>query len=106
LAAELELKRDRLGQAFSALGLPVLPCGGTYFLTVDMSVLGGGGDDAALARRITAEAGLTAVPVSAFYHSEPPDNHLRFCFSKRDSVLDAAAERMQTWLRSLSRTAA
>jgi aspartate/methionine/tyrosine aminotransferase len=106
LASELQLKRDRLGRAFSDLGLPILPCQGTYFLTADMSALRVGRGDAALARRMTAEAGLTAVPVSAFYHSEPPDNYLRFCFSKRDSVLDAAAERMQTWLRSLSRTAA
>jgi aspartate/methionine/tyrosine aminotransferase len=71
-----------------------------------MSALGLGADDAAMARRMTAEAGLTAVPVSAFYTADPPQTFLRFCFAKRDTVLDAAAERMETWLGLVSRTAA
>jgi aspartate/methionine/tyrosine aminotransferase len=106
LAADLQAKRDRLAKAFSGLGLDVIPCQGTYFITVDMSALGLGEDDAAMARRMTAEAGLTAVPVSAFYTADPPQTFLRFCFAKRDTVLDAAAERMETWLGLVSRTAA
>ncbi len=106
LAGYLQAKRDRLATACAALGLPVLPCDGTYFLTLDMSSLGLDGDDAALARRMTMEAGVTAVPVSAFYVSDPPKNYLRFCFSKRDAVLDEAVERMQRWIASLCRSAA
>ena len=106
LAAELQAKRDRLGDAFAALGLEGVPCEGTYFLTVDMAPLGLEIDDVALARRMTMEAGLTAVPVSAFYVANPPASYLRFCFSKRDAVLDEAVERMRTWLTLLSRTAA
>jgi aspartate/methionine/tyrosine aminotransferase len=106
LAAGLEAKRDRLAKACADLGLGAIPCQGTYFLTLDMGPLGLEGDDAALARRMTVEAGVTAVPVSAFYVSDAPRNYLRLCFSKRDAVLDEAVERMRTWLASVCRTAA
>jgi aspartate/methionine/tyrosine aminotransferase len=106
LAAGLEAKRDRLAKACAALGLGAIPCQGTYFLTLDMGPLGLEGDDAALARRMTVEAGVTAVPVSAFYVSDAPRNYLRLCFSKRDAVLDEAVERMRAWLASVCRTAA
>jgi aspartate/methionine/tyrosine aminotransferase len=106
LAAELQDKRDRLAAACTRLGLGVIPCQGTYFLTIDMAPLGLEDDDAALARRMTVEAGVTAVPVSAFYVSDPPSNYLRLCFCKRDSVLDEAVERMARWLDTACRTAA
>ena len=54
---------------------------------------------------MTVEAGVTAVPVSAFYGADPPRNYLRLCFAKRDDVLDAAAERMNRWLASTRRAA-
>jgi aspartate/methionine/tyrosine aminotransferase len=106
LASGLQEKRDRLGSACEALGVGVIPCQGTYFLTLDMRPLGMEGDDAALARRMTVEAGVTAVPVSAFYGSEPPRTFLRLCFSKRNSVLDEAVERMRQWLAAGGRKVA
>ena len=106
LAADLQTKRDRLQQNCAALGLDVIPCQGTYFLTLDMSRLGLGSDDAALARRMTIEAGVTSVPVSAFYGENAPTDYLRLCFAKRDSVLDEAVERMGAWLKRVRRTAA
>ncbi len=106
LAADLQAKRDHLQQKCAALGLDVIPCQGTYFLTLDMSALGLGGDDAALARRMTIEAGVTSVPVSAFYGEGAPSDYLRLCFAKRDSVLDEAVERMGAWLKTVRRTAA
>ena len=106
LAADLQTKRDRLQQNCEALGLDVIPCQGTYFLTLDMSQLGLGSDDAALARRMTIEAGVTSVPVSAFYRENAPTDYLRLCFAKRDSVLDEAVERMGDWLKRVRRTAA
>jgi aspartate/methionine/tyrosine aminotransferase len=106
LASELQAKRDRLGYACAALGVAVIPCQGTYFVTLDMAPLGLDGDDAALARRMTIEAGVTSVPVSAFYVSDAPRNYLRLCFSKRDAVLDEAVDRMSGWIRSVRRNAA
>jgi N-succinyldiaminopimelate aminotransferase len=106
LATMLQAKRDRLALDFDGLGLRAIPCRGTYFLTVDTAPLGLGDDDAALARRLTTEAGLTAVPVSAFYTSDAPRTYLRFCFAKRDSVLNEAAGRMRRWMGSRHRDAA
>jgi aspartate/methionine/tyrosine aminotransferase len=106
LASDLQAKRDRLAEACAGLGLGIIPCQGSYFLTVDMAPFGLDGDDAALARRMTVEAGVTAVPVSAFYVSDAPSSYLRLCFCKRDTVLDEAVERMGRWLASVCRTAA
>ena len=50
---------------------------------------------------LTFEAGVTAVPVSAFYQSEEseaPRNFIRLCFSKRDTMIDEALERLARWI--------
>ena len=106
LSSELQSKRDRLAKGCASLGLGVIPCLGTYFLTIDMAPLGLDGDDAALAKRMTVEAGVTAVPVSAFYVSDAPLSFLRLCFAKRDAVLDEAVARMGRWLKTARQTAA
>ncbi|HYG90306.1 MAG TPA: aminotransferase [Azospirillum sp.] len=95
LASAMQAKRDRLAAGLSAAGLTVMPSAGTYFLNVDISNLGFDGDDQAFCRRLTAEAGVTAIPVSAFYVENAPTTVIRFCFSKKDEVLDAAVERLK-----------
>jgi aspartate/methionine/tyrosine aminotransferase len=106
LAADLQAKRDRLAKGLSETGLEVIECQGTYFLTVDITSLcekkGLPIDDAAFCQTITFEAGVTAVPVSAFYiqdedHLPAPKNFVRFCFCKQDSVLDEALEKLKSW---------
>jgi N-succinyldiaminopimelate aminotransferase len=46
---------------------------------------------------MTIEAGVTTVPMSAFYQQDAPDHLLRFCFCKRDEVLDEAVVRLKAW---------
>ena len=58
---------------------------------------------AELCRVITVEAGVTAIPVSAFYTENAPTNFIRFCFSKRDEVLDGALERLARWIAEPAR---
>ena len=98
LAGALEVKRDRFAAGLAGLGFAVAPCAGTYFITADVSPLGLGADDVALCKRMTVEAGVAAVPMSAFYDDEAPSHFVRFCFSKRDEVLDAALARLADWL--------
>ncbi len=98
LAGELEAKRDRFAAGLSRLGFDVAPCAGTYFITADVSPLRLNEDDVDLCKRMTVEAGVTAVPMSAFYDSDGPRHFVRFCFSKRDEVLDEALARLSTWL--------
>ncbi|PWC56395.1 aminotransferase [Azospirillum sp. TSO22-1] len=96
LAASMQAKRDRLAAGLREAGLTVMPSAGTYFLTVDIASTGFEGDDQAFCRWLTAEAGVTAIPVSAFYVENAPTTVIRFCFSKKDEVLDAAVERLKT----------
>ena len=46
---------------------------------------------------MTEEARVTAVPLSAFYAEHGPRHFIRFCFSKRDEVLDEAITRLAAW---------
>ena len=81
---------------FRSVGLSVLPTQGTYFITTDFSSLGFNGDDVAFCRHITEEAGVTAIPVTAFYDApDPPRHYARFAFCKREEVLDEAVARLR-----------
>ncbi|MEZ5841496.1 MAG: aminotransferase [Hyphomicrobiales bacterium] len=99
LSGDLEKKRDRLANGLRGIGIDVAHCAGTYFITADIGNLGLG-DDVEACRRLTVEAGVTAVPVSAFYENDPPKNFVRFCFSKRDEILDEAVARLAAYLKN------
>ncbi|MBC7802107.1 MAG: aminotransferase class I/II-fold pyridoxal phosphate-dependent enzyme, partial [Gemmatimonadaceae bacterium] len=94
LASALEAKRDRLSAGLTAIGFTVLPAMGSYFVSADFSRLGFMGDDVAFCRHITEQAGVTAIPVSAFYEGEAPRHYARFAFCKQDAVLDEAVGRL------------
>ncbi len=94
LAQEMQAKRDRFAAGLAAVGFEVLDCAGTYFITGDFRPLGFAGNDVEFCRHITVEAGVTAVPVSAFYISGEVDHFVRFCFCKKDDLLDEAIERL------------
>ncbi len=95
LSAGLQAKRDRLARGLASLGLGVLDTHGSYFITTDFSPLGFAGDDVAFCRHITEQAGVTAIPVSAFYETDAPTHYARFAFCKGDAVLDEAIARLR-----------
>jgi len=99
LSTSLQAKRDRLGNGLARLGFGVLPTQGSYFITTDFRPLGFNGDDVAFCRTLTTEAKVTAIPVTAFYASaDAPNHYARFAFCKGDAVIDAALERLETWI--------
>ncbi len=98
LSTDLERKRDRFAAGLSKLGFAVAPCEGTYFITANAAPLRQNIDDVELCKTMTVEAKVTAVPLSVFYNADAPRTFLRFCFSKRDEILDEAIARMGTWL--------
>jgi aspartate/methionine/tyrosine aminotransferase len=106
LIADQQQKRDRFGAGLASLGFKLLPCAGTYFITTDVSHLELGNDDLELCKRMVVEAGVAAVPISAFYASDPPSSVVRFCFCKRDSVLDEGIARLSAWLKGSGRAVA
>ncbi len=97
LSTALAAKRDRLSAGLAGIGFGVLPAMGSYFVTADIGPLGFAGDDAAFCRHITEHAGVTAIPVSAFYESEAPTHYVRFAFCKRELLLDEAVGRLSRW---------
>jgi len=94
LGRDLQAKRDLLERGLSAAGFDVLPCHSTYFMNVNFRPLGFDTGDVDFCRYLTVEAGVTAVPVSALYASDDIDHLVRFCFCKRDEVLNGAIDRL------------
>jgi N-succinyldiaminopimelate aminotransferase len=96
LASNLQARRDQLAEGLASVGLSVLPTQGTYFITTDFAPLGFNGDDVAFCRHITQQAGVTAIPVSAFYDAGgAPRHYARFAFCKRPEVLAEAIDRLR-----------
>ncbi len=95
LSSDLAAKRDLLSAGLSRLGFGVLETRGSYFVSADFRPLGFVGDDVAFCRYITEQAGVTAIPVSAFYEGEAPSHYARFAFCKREAVLEEALSRLE-----------
>jgi aspartate/methionine/tyrosine aminotransferase len=90
----MERSRDLLAAGLADLGFGVIESAGTYFVSADFRPLGFTGDDVEFCRHITIEAGVTAVPLSAFYDTGDVRHFARFAFCKEDAVLEEAIERL------------
>ena len=86
--------RDRLDDGLKSEGFAVLPSEGTYFLNIDLPGSGIDLDDRSFCLRAVQEAGVAAIPVSAFYEENPVTRIVRLCFAKKDATLDAGIERL------------
>ena len=93
--------KARLVSGLEAAGFVVLPASGTWFITLDLVASGLPADDALLAERLVREAGVAAIPVSAFYARDPETGYLRLCFTKDEAVLDEAVRRLAHFRSSL-----
>jgi N-succinyldiaminopimelate aminotransferase len=92
--AALESKRDRLCAGLMAAGFGVLRPSGTYFVTADITSLGGT-DGLQFCRELPGRCGVVAVPTQVFYDDKEAGRRLvRFAFCKRDEVLDEAVRRL------------
>lgn len=97
LSAFYQAKRDRFRAGLAATPLRLRPCEGSYFQVVDYGGLRpelAALDEEALARWMTREIGVTAIPMSAFYADGRQRQQIRFCFAKRDDTLDRALDRL------------
>src|SRR5580704_4221254 len=91
---DLAASRDRLTEALRREGFAVLPSKGTYFLNVDLAASGVGEGDMDFCLRAVKDAGVAAIPISAFYEEAPVTTLIRLCFPKRDATLDEGARRL------------
>lgn len=94
IRAEYVRRRDRFLPALESAGFRCFKPRGAYYIMTDISAFGFP-SDVEFARYLVKEIGVAVVPGSSFY-SQPGDGsqQVRFCYSKTDATLDAAAEKL------------
>ncbi|WP_194721689.1 pyridoxal phosphate-dependent aminotransferase [Noviherbaspirillum malthae] len=93
LPAFYQRKRDLFRDGLKATRFRLLPSEGTYFQCVDYSAISDL-PEAEFAKWLTAEIGVAAIPVSAFYSKPRESGIVRFCFAKKDETLQTALQRL------------
>jgi methionine aminotransferase len=93
LGVQLQKKRDYFGQLMAATPWKPLTSHGSYFQIYSYAGISDE-TEKEFAIRLTKEAGVATIPVSAFYKEEVNHQVLRFCFAKKEATLEAAAERL------------
>ena len=98
LQDSMQSKRDFFRNALNGIGFETADCDGTYFINADIRSVGYQGTDEEFCQEIITEAGVAALPVSAFYDSDGAVDHfVRFCFCKREDVLTSAIRRLENF---------
>ncbi|MBY8874095.1 pyridoxal phosphate-dependent aminotransferase [Micromonospora sp. PLK6-60] len=91
----MQARRDQLGAALRAAGFEVFSPDGTYFVTADVTPLGGR-DGIEFCRSLPQRCGVVAVPTQVFYDDVEAGRRLvRFAFCKRPEVLAEAGARLR-----------
>jgi N-succinyldiaminopimelate aminotransferase len=91
----LRVRRDLLSTGLSAAGFAVMPTQGTFFLTADITPLGGI-DGMEFCRSLPHRVGVVAVPTQVFYDNIEAGRRLvRFAFCKKLEVLEEACRRLE-----------
>jgi N-succinyldiaminopimelate aminotransferase len=92
--ASLQARRDQLVAGLVDAGFTVLSPEGTYFVTADITPLGGT-DGVEFCRGLPERCGVVAVPTQVFYDDTQAGRTLvRFAFCKRPEVLAEAVARL------------
>jgi aspartate/methionine/tyrosine aminotransferase len=97
LKTTLAARRDFLVAGLNGAGFAAQPAAGAYFAIASIGGLDDAGDDLAFCRKMTIDAGVTAVPLSAFFSGRELSSHIRFCFAKTQATLDEAVTRLSAW---------
>jgi N-succinyldiaminopimelate aminotransferase len=98
LQGEYRARRDFVTGMLQDAGFAVAVPDGAYFCLAGIRGLTDD-DDRTFARRLIADAGVAAIPPSAFYSHDVDEGRrlLRFAFCKRQDTLDEAARRLAAW---------
>jgi aspartate/methionine/tyrosine aminotransferase len=86
--------RDSLVAGLREAGFATLAAEGTYFVGIDLPASGIDADDSTFCERAVREAGVAAIPLSAFYAEDPVTSVVRLCFAKKPETLAAGIERL------------
>jgi methionine aminotransferase len=94
LPAFYQRKRDLFRAGLAGTRFALLPSQGSYFQCVDYAAIDGERTEESFCRWLTAEVGVAAIPLSAFYDGGFEQRIARFCFAKKDETLELALERL------------
>jgi methionine aminotransferase len=101
LGEQLENKKNYFQKLMAESSFKPLPTYGSYFQLYNYESLSQE-NELDFAKKLTTQAGVTAIPVSAFY-KEPVNNFvLRFCFAKKEATLKTSAERLIQFEKKIS----
>lgn len=93
LGAFFQVKRDYFKNLMTATRFKPLPSYGSYFQLYSYSELSND-HEADFAKKLTRQARVATIPVSAFYQNGNQNKVLRFCFAKKEKTLDEAVDRL------------
>lgn len=89
----LQSKRDYFADLMKQTPFEPLPSFGSYFQLYSYKNISTE-SESDFAIKLTQEAGVASIPVSAFYKTPIDNKVLRFCFAKNESTLTAAVDRL------------
>lgn len=93
LSSFMQEKRDYFTRLMEQTRFRMHQSFGSYFICASYDRITDE-PDKDFAIRLTKEAGVATIPVSAFYRNQKDDRVLRFCFSKKNETLEAAVEKL------------
>lgn len=93
LSSFMQEKRDYFTALMKQTRFSMQKSSGSYFICGTYERISNEADKD-LAIRLTKEAGVATIPVSAFYQNGKDDKVLRFCFAKKKETLEAAVEKL------------
>ncbi|MDQ2864579.1 MAG: methionine aminotransferase [Bacteroidota bacterium] len=89
----IQSKRDFFENLMSKTRFKAIHSHGSYFQLYNYNSISNE-NETDFALRLTKEAGVATIPVSAFYKKNTDNKVLRFCFSKKDTTLSEAVNRL------------
>lgn len=93
LSGFMQAKRDYFTSLMQQTRFDMLQSHGSYFICAKYNRISDE-NDKDFATRLTKEAGVATIPVSAFYQNGKDDKVLRFCFSKKEETLEQAVTKL------------
>ncbi len=90
----MQQKRDYFIELMKSTKFDLFTTQGSYFICGRYNRISNE-SDSDFAVRITKEAGVATIPLSAFYRNGKDDKVVRFCFSKNNNTLKRAVERLE-----------
>lgn len=86
-------KRDYFTDLIRSSKFKLLPSKGSFFICADYSGISTEADTT-IAIRLTEQYKIATIPLSVFYENKTDNKIIRFCFAKKETTLEQAAEKI------------